>query len=34
MTPPPRTPFLPIALRVLHERYLQRDPDGRVLEDP
>ncbi len=26
--------FRPIALRVLHERYLRRDPDGRVVETP
>ncbi|MEJ2671725.1 MAG: adenosylcobalamin-dependent ribonucleoside-diphosphate reductase [Deltaproteobacteria bacterium] len=26
--------FRPIALRVLQERYLRRDPDGRVVETP
>ncbi len=31
MAPPQ---FRPIALRVLQERYLRRDPDGRVVETP
>src|SRR4030042_5912100 len=26
--------FRPIALRVLEDRYLRRDPDGRVVETP
>ena len=30
----PPSGFRPIALRVLHERYLRRDPDGRVVETP
>ena len=32
VTPPPQ--FRPIAARVLHERYLRRDPEGRVVETP
>ncbi len=28
------SPFRPMALRVLEERYLRRDPDGRVMETP
>jgi ribonucleoside-diphosphate reductase alpha chain len=31
VSPPP---FRPIAARVLEERYLRRDPDGRVVETP
>jgi ribonucleoside-diphosphate reductase alpha chain len=34
MTAEPLAPFRPIALRVLNERYLHRDPDGHVLETP
>lgn len=34
MTEPPPLQFSPIARRVLHERYLRRDPDGRVVETP
>jgi ribonucleoside-diphosphate reductase alpha chain len=34
MPEPATTGFRPIALRVLHERYLRRDPDGRVVETP
>jgi ribonucleoside-diphosphate reductase alpha chain len=34
MTEPPPLQFSPIAQRVLHERYLRRDPDGRVVETP
>jgi ribonucleoside-diphosphate reductase alpha chain len=30
----PSPEFSPIALRVLHERYLRRDPDGHVVETP
>jgi ribonucleoside-diphosphate reductase alpha chain len=30
----PQPTFRPIALRVLEERYLRRDPDGRVVETP
>jgi ribonucleoside-diphosphate reductase alpha chain len=33
MTVPPPS-FRPIAARVLTERYLRRDPDGRVVETP
>lgn len=32
MTAP--SPFRPIAVRVLKERYLRRDPDGHVVETP
>ncbi len=31
---PPLPQFRPIALRVLEERYLRRDPDGKVVETP
>ena len=34
MLEPPPLEFRPIALRVLEERYLRRDPDGRVMETP
>ena len=34
MPAPAPTGFRPIALRVLQERYLRRDPDGRVVETP
>ena len=34
MTEPPPLQFSTIARRVLHERYLRRDPDGRVVETP
>jgi ribonucleoside-diphosphate reductase alpha chain len=34
MTAEPLAPFRPIALRVLNERYLRRDPDGHVVETP
>ncbi len=34
MNAPPPTGFRPIALRVLQDRYLRRDPDGRVVEAP
>jgi len=30
----PSTSFRPIALRVLNERYLRRDPEGQVMETP
>jgi ribonucleoside-diphosphate reductase alpha chain len=30
----PKLTFRPIALRVLEERYLRRDPQGRVVETP
>jgi ribonucleotide reductase alpha subunit len=33
MTVPPPA-FRPIALRVLNERYLRRNPDGHVIETP
>ncbi|MFA5110595.1 MAG: adenosylcobalamin-dependent ribonucleoside-diphosphate reductase, partial [Desulfobaccales bacterium] len=33
MTVPPPS-FRPIAARVLRERYLRRDPDGKVMETP
>ncbi|OGP69397.1 MAG: ribonucleoside-diphosphate reductase, adenosylcobalamin-dependent [Deltaproteobacteria bacterium RBG_13_60_28] len=34
MSAQPAISFRPIALRVLEERYLRRDPQGRVLETP
>ncbi len=34
MTTKPQPTFRPIALKVLHDRYLRRDPDGRVVETP
>ena len=34
MLEPSTLEFRPIALRVLEERYLRRDPDGRVMETP
>jgi ribonucleoside-diphosphate reductase alpha chain len=34
MTAESRPAFRPIALRVLEDRYLRRDPDGRVVETP
>ncbi|MCL4504035.1 MAG: adenosylcobalamin-dependent ribonucleoside-diphosphate reductase [Deltaproteobacteria bacterium] len=34
MALPPPMEFRPIALRVLQERYLRRDPDGRIIETP
>ena len=34
MLEPSPLEFRPIALRVLEERYLRRDPDGRVMETP
>ena len=34
MASEPQPSFRPIALRVLEERYLRRDPDGRVVETP
>ena len=34
MAAPPPLSFRPIALRVLEERYLRRDPQGQVLETP
>jgi ribonucleoside-diphosphate reductase alpha chain len=34
MPEPSPLEFRPIALRVLEERYLRRDPDGRVMETP
>jgi ribonucleoside-diphosphate reductase alpha chain len=34
MASEPQPTFRPIALRVLEERYLRRDPDGRVVETP
>ena len=34
MASEPRPAFRPIALRVLQERYLRRDPDGHVVETP
>ncbi len=32
--PGPQPQFRPIAVRVLSERYLRRDPDGKVMETP
>ncbi len=34
VTAPTPLDFRPIALRVLQDRYLRRDPDGRVIETP
>ncbi|MCX5890058.1 MAG: adenosylcobalamin-dependent ribonucleoside-diphosphate reductase [Deltaproteobacteria bacterium] len=34
VTAPTLLDFRPIALRVLQDRYLRRDPDGRVIETP
>jgi len=34
MSAQPGSSFRPIALRVLEERYLRRDPQGRVVETP